>query len=160
MQTPPRMAARADRPCGAPARNALGARPRSRPGALPSRTDLARDLAALGPALIKGNASEILALAGQPGSGRGTDALHHGADVLDAARSLARASGAVVAITGPVDWVVGADRTESIDGGHPAMARVSGLGCVAGALAAACLAVEADRFHATLPCPGHAGTGR
>ena len=113
-------------------------------GAIPARTDAARALLAAGPRLIKGNASEILALAGRAVGGRGTDATHAVADALDPARHLARAVGAAVAITGAVDWVTDGDRTAAVDRGHPLMAQVSGMGCVAGALAAACLAVEPD----------------
>ena len=76
MQTPPRIAA-------AQAAIALAAE-RGTPwvldpvaaGAIPARTDLALALAARAPRLIKGNASEILALAGAGHGGRGTDATH------------------------------------------------------------------------------------
>ena len=118
-------------------------------GALSARTGLARSMAADGPALIKGNASEILALAGADAGGRGTDALHDAAEVLDLAQRLARETGAVVAITGAVDHVTDGEEMVAIPHGHALMAQVSALGCVAGALAAACLAVEPDRLRAT-----------
>ena len=118
-------------------------------GAIPARTAAAQALLAAGPRLIKGNASEILALAGVGAGGRGTDATHDAADALDPARRLAQGAGAVVAITGAVDWVTDGDRVAAVDRGHPLMAQVSGMGCVAGALAAACLAVESDGLLAT-----------
>ena len=154
MQTPARIAA---------ARLAAGAmRQAGKPwvldpvaaGALALRTGLARALIADGPALIKGNASEILALAGVDAGGRGADSRHDAADALGPARRLARQAGAVVAITGAVDHVTDGERTVAIAHGHALMAQVSGLGCVAGALAAACLAVQPDRLLAT----GHALT--
>ena len=149
MQTPARMVA---------ARAAIGAaRLAGRPwvldpvaaGALSERTALARAMAAQAPSLIKGNASEILALADGKAAGRGTDTRHDAAEVLEPAQLLARRTGAVVAITGAVDWVTDGAGVVAIRRGHPLMARVSALGCVAGALAAACLAVEPDRLVAT-----------
>jgi hydroxyethylthiazole kinase len=118
-------------------------------GAIPARTALARAMASDGPGIIKGNASEIWAVAGSSAAGRGTDALHDPADVLQPARQLACDTGAVVAITGAVDWVTDGRTTMAVRRGHPAMARVSALGCVAGAMAAACLAVEPDAMRAT-----------
>ncbi len=118
-------------------------------GAIPVRTALARSMAADRPALIKGNASEILALGAAGAGGRGTDAIDATDAALSAAQHLARQTGAIVAITGAVDWVTDGVRTEPVRHGHPMMAIISGLGCVAGALAAACLAVEPDRLTAT-----------
>ena len=112
-------------------------------GALAPRTALAEHLLAGRPTLIKGNASEIIGLAGGVG-GRGTDATAAAAAAHGPARALARRTGAAVAITGVEDWVTDGERTLAVRHGHPMMAGVSGLGCVAGALAAACLAVEPD----------------
>ncbi len=118
-------------------------------GAIPARTELAATLAAERPRVIKGNASEILAMAGAGAGGRGTDATEDAAQALEPARRLARDIGAVIAITGAVDWITDGDRTAAVRRGHPVMAQVSGMGCVAGALVAACLAVEPDALLAT-----------
>lgn len=118
-------------------------------GAIPARLRAAESLAASGPRLIKGNASEILAMAAAGIGGRGTDATAAVADALEPARRLARRSGAVVAITGPVDWITDGGRVVSVPHGHALMAQVSGMGCVAGAIAAACLAVVPDALVAT-----------
>ncbi len=119
-------------------------------GAIPARSQAARALLPAGPHLIKGNASEILAMAQAGVAGRGTDAVHDPADALEPARHLARELGTVVAITGAVDRVTDGGRTVAVHHGHALMAQVSGMGCVAGALAAACLAVEPDPLLATL----------
>ena len=118
-------------------------------GAIPARTGLALDMAGAGPALIKGNASEILALARAGRGGRGTDATDEANAAVEPAQLLAEQTGAVVAITGAVDWVTDGARVLAVRRGHPMMAQVSGLGCVAGAIAAACLAVEPDQLLAT-----------
>ncbi len=112
-------------------------------GALPARTALADGFIALRPSLIKGNASEIMALAGGQG-GRGTDATAGAADAHAPARSLARRAESAVAVTGVEDYVTDGTRAATVAGGHAMMAAISGLGCVAGALAAACLAVQPD----------------
>ncbi|MGI4802462.1 MAG: hydroxyethylthiazole kinase [Janthinobacterium lividum] len=112
-------------------------------GALPLRTTLALELLAFRPAVIKGNASEIIALAGGHG-GRGTDTTVPTLEAQELGEALARDTGAVIAITGPEDIVTDGHRTTFVRHGHPMMAQISGLGCAAGALIAACLTVETN----------------
>ena len=150
MQTPARMAAAHAAIAAARARGTPWVLDPVAAGAIPQRLALGRALAACGPALIKGNASEILALAGAGPAGRGTDATDDAEAALGPARRLAAETGAVVAMTGVVDWVTDGTRTVAVQGGHPWMALVSGLGCAAGAVAAACLAVEADALRAAV----------
>src|SRR5450631_47918 len=60
-------------------------------GATPYRTRVAAELAALKPSVIRGNASEILSLAGQTGqAGKGVDSLASADDAVGAAVALAR----------------------------------------------------------------------
>lgn len=108
-------------------------------GALPVRTALAQDLLALRPTVIRGNASEILALAGQSQGGRGVDALDGTEAAADAARDLARVTGGAVAVSGPVDLLVDADREVRIANGDVLLTRVTGGGCALGAVMAAFL---------------------
>ena len=108
-------------------------------GALPVRTQLARDLLAHRPTAIRGNASEILGLAGAGGGGRGVDATDEVEAAIETARSLSTETGAVVAISGPVDVVVSPTRTTRITGGDPLMPLVIGTGCALGAVVAATL---------------------
>ncbi|MHA6523891.1 hydroxyethylthiazole kinase [Tessaracoccus sp. G1721] len=113
-------------------------------GALPVRTQLARDLLAHRPTAIRGNASEILGLAGATGGGRGVDATDEVEAAVETARGLSAATGAVVAISGPVDVVVSPTRTTRITGGHPLMPLVIGTGCALGATVAATLGAGRD----------------
>lgn len=116
-------------------------------GATAYRRGVAADLAARGPRVIRGNASEILTLAGAQGAaGKGVDAGDSSNDAVQAAHALARASGAVVAMTGAVDYVCDGRRTAAIAAGHPLMARVTGLGCSLTAVTAAFIAAESDAF--------------
>src|SRR5699024_9181405 len=74
-------------------------------GALPVRTRLASALLAYRPTTIRGNPSEIMALAGAGAGGRGTDSSDRAEAALPAAHDLATRYGSVVAISGPTDIV-------------------------------------------------------
>lgn len=121
-------------------------------GATPYRQAAAVALARLGPSVIRGNGSEILALAQQAraGQGRGVDSLHGSEAALDAARKLTEDCGAAIAITGEVDYVTDGRRVVEIHNGHALMTRVTGLGCSATAIIGAFLAVEPDALAATV----------
>jgi len=108
-------------------------------GALPVRTALAQDLLALRPTVIRGNASEILALAGRSQGGRGVDALDATEAAADAARELARSTGGAVAVSGPVDLIVDGDMEVRIANGDALLTLVTGGGCALGAVMAAFL---------------------
>jgi hydroxyethylthiazole kinase len=120
-------------------------------GATRYRTETARALATEHrPTVVRGNASEVLALAGATiGTTRGVDSTHASAEARDAAGALARELGCVVAVTGAVDYVTDGARTLAVSNGHPLMARVTALGCTATALVAACVAVADDPLAAT-----------
>ena len=114
-------------------------------GATRYRTSVARELSGLRPAVIRGNASEILALAGSGAAAtRGVDSVHGAGDALGVARDLAQGLGCVIAVTGATDYVTDGERVLAVDNGHPLMTRVTALGCAATALIGAFLAVEED----------------
>ena len=121
-------------------------------GATPYRRAATGALARLRPNVIRGNGSEILTLAQQTqaGQGRGVDSLQGSDAAVEAARTLAVETGAVVAVTGVVDYVTDGARLVEIHNGHPLMTRVTGLGCSATAIIGAFLAVERDPFMATV----------
>lgn len=112
-------------------------------GALPLRTELARSWARRSPAVIRGNASEIGALAGGLG-GRGVDSTARPEEVAETARTLAAELGTVVAVSGPVDWITDGRRTVRVESGHPLLTRVTGVGCALGALIGAAVAASGD----------------
>ncbi|BDH45218.1 hydroxyethylthiazole kinase [Salmonella enterica subsp. enterica serovar Choleraesuis] len=115
-------------------------------GALPLRTRFADELINLQPAAIRGNASEIMALSGSNGLGRGVDSTQSALQALPAAQDLARRTGAVIAVTGEVDYVTDGERTVAVEGGDPLMTRVVGTGCALSAVVAACCALPGDRL--------------
>ena len=108
-------------------------------GSLPVRTALAHDLVAARPTAIRGNASEILALAGLAAGGRGVDATDTTDAASEAAFALAARHGSVVAVSGPVDLITDGCRIVRIANGHELLTRVTGGGCALGAVMAAFL---------------------
>lgn len=113
-------------------------------GATRYRTAVSGELASMHPAVIRGNASEILALAGEHSATKGVDSTHSSTEAREVARALARSLGCVVAVTGAIDYVTDGERVIAVANGHPMMTRVTALGCTATSLVAACLAVESD----------------
>lgn len=115
-------------------------------GALAYRTRFCQQILALKPAAIRGNASEILALAGMSTGGRGVDTTDTAASALPAAQALARQTNAIVVVTGEVDYVTDGQRTQSVTGGDPMMTRVVGTGCALSAVVAASCSLPGDRL--------------
>lgn len=89
----------------------------------PLRRHIAGEVLRLPDILVRGNATEMAALA----------------------FDLAAAQGITRVTTGKVDRIENAEANFSVAHGHPLMTRVTGIGCAAGALIAACCAVEADK---------------
>ena len=122
-------------------------------GASSLRTDTAlRLLEQVRFSVIRGNISEIRALALGRGSARGVDADVGDAvrpDTLDEAvgfaREFAQKTGAVVAVTGAIDIVADAERAFCISNGHPMMSSVTGTGCQLSAMTAAFVAANPGR---------------
>lgn len=130
-------------------------------GALHYRTDFARQLLALAPAAIRANASEILALAGHSGAGRGVDSADNAYQVLPVAIGLASRWHTLVAVTGAVDFITDGEQVWSVDDGHPLMTRVTGTGCALSAVVAAFCALPGDRLvHVAAACKLMASSGR
>ncbi len=113
-------------------------------GALAWRTHLAQQL--LGearPAIVRGNVSEILALA-RGEDGRGVESVDSPEAAAQMAKDLATQRQSVIAVSGPVDHITDGERMVRLSNGHPWLAQVTGVGCALGALMAAFLAVVPD----------------
>jgi hydroxyethylthiazole kinase len=120
-------------------------------GATPYRTrTFASLLEKARPDVIRGNASEIIAAAGDRATTKGVDSAAAVESALDAARRLAQRFGCAVCVSGATDCVVAAGGAWMIANGHPLMPRVTGLGCTATALCGAFAAVQGDRLRATV----------
>jgi hydroxyethylthiazole kinase len=106
-------------------------------GATALRRDAGARLLALKPTIIRGNASEIIALAGFEAAGKGADTADAVSDAEAAARALAGQTGGVVAVTGGRDFITDGRAAYRVAGGHALMPRVTEddipfLGCCYG----------------------------
>ena len=121
-------------------------------GFTPLRTDTAIQLMEIHPpAVVRGNGSEILALAGAVGGGKGVDSTA-GSDVaLDAARALCRKFQCVVCVSGAVDYVLvpsgtGGDgdacKVASVPHGVEMLTKVTAAGCLVTSVIAAFVAAR------------------
>lgn len=118
-------------------------------GATTYRTMMARTFIEEGqPAIIRGNASEILALADDQFRTKGVDSVAAPDAAIAAAQEIARRNKCVVCISGATDYIVDNGKIAKIKNGHPLMTKVTGLGCTASALCGAFAAVEALPFAA------------
>ncbi|MFO1184373.1 MAG: hydroxyethylthiazole kinase [Bauldia sp.] len=111
-------------------------------GATPYRTRVAAELVALKPSIVRGNASEIMALAGAAGAKpKGVDSAAPAEAAISAAWSLAGRTGAVVAVTGATDYATDGKTVVALDGGHALMPLSTAFGCALTATTAAFAAV-------------------
>ncbi|MFB2875433.1 hydroxyethylthiazole kinase [Floridanema aerugineum] len=96
------------------------------------------------PTVIRGNASEIAAIAHQNIRTKGVDSTQDSQTVVTVAQTLANLYQCTVVISGAVDFVVSGKRIFQIENGHPLMSKVTGMGCTATALIGAFQAVNSD----------------
>jgi len=118
-------------------------------GASAYRSKVASDLLAeVNMAVVRGNASEILFLAGAKANAKGVDAQDETAVALDGARQLAAKLRCVVCVSGAVDYVTDGGNVLAVANGVPMMTKVTGLGCAATALIGAFAAAGGDPLEA------------
>ena len=119
-------------------------------GVIPWRDSEIRKLIALYPTVIRGNASEILALQGAGKGGKGVDSTDSSASAVNAAVELSRSTGSVVCVTGETDYATDGERILSVSGGNVMTTLVVGTGCSLSALTAAFCAAEKDPVTAAI----------
>ena len=91
------------------------------------------------PTLLKGNAAEIRALAGDSARLAGMDSLDDSQSAQQASKKLSHRS-VTVLVTGAKDLVVSPNQQDVLQGGHPLTPQLTATGCALGAVGAACLA--------------------
>ena len=134
-------------------------------GATSQRTDTAVELIELcRPSIIRGNGSEIMTVASawskhlgsseqegtESAKSKGVDSSASSTDAVEAAKRLARESGAVVVISGETDYITDGSVVHTVEGGDPIMTSVTGMGCTATALTGAFAAVCKDPMTAAV----------
>ncbi|MBQ0006388.1 MAG: hydroxyethylthiazole kinase [Alistipes sp.] len=107
-----------------------------------------RMLESFSPQIIKGNTSEIKALLSI--CHQDEPHLSESKNPAKDAESLALFTGSTVIVTGSTDYISDGHRISRISNGSPIMARTTGMGCTAAALAGAFLSVTDDTFRAAV----------
>jgi len=119
-------------------------------GATRFRTETAHILLAeFEPDVVRGNASEIMALANKAGKTRGVDSTDKSDVARGSAHMIAENFGSTVVISGATDYVISNGNELSVFGGDPLMSKVTGMGCTASALIGAFLAVSNNSSEAS-----------
>ena len=122
------------------------------------RTKLLSELKQHKPAIVRGNASEIIALSGLWGLEgesvdlsrvRGVDTTDTVDAARDAAVALARYTGGAVVVSGEVDLITDGTTVAKSHGGSPLMSKITGCGCSQGG-ALAVYACATDPFTAAV----------
>ncbi|WP_263078438.1 hydroxyethylthiazole kinase [Endozoicomonas sp. Mp262] len=129
-------------------------------GATPFRLESNQRLLGLKPSVVRGNASEIMALFSGQSGGKGVDSSISSESTLQFLNEKAGEYNLTIAVTGKTDLIADGKRLARIKNGHPMMARVTGTGCTATALIGAFLATCPSPWQASvsaLACLGIAG---
>lgn len=109
-------------------------------GATELRTNAVKTLLSeLDISIVRGNAGEMLSLAGTSGAVRGVDSLASGDGHEDLFKAFASETGIVTAVSGETDFITDGENWIKVYNGNPLMGRVTGTGCGA-TTAAACFA--------------------
>jgi hydroxyethylthiazole kinase len=107
-----------------------------------------RQLLEFHPTVIRGNASELIALSGGGAGGKGVETTAGSAEAISFIKHLSAATGSIVAVSGVVDYVTDGAEVLAVPGGDVRLTQVTGAGCGLGALIAALLAVNEARLTA------------
>lgn len=118
-------------------------------GATKYRDKVLQNLLQYKPTVIKGNASEIMALAkSNKEVTKGVDSTAASDEATDAAKMLATQYDTIVCITGAKDIIIGNDAQFIIENGDFLMSKVTGMGCTASAITGAFIGVVDDKIEA------------
>jgi hydroxyethylthiazole kinase len=100
--------------------------------------------------IIRGNASEMLAISGRDFSIQGVDSLQDSDELAAYLKPIARELKTVAAVTGKVDYVSDGDRIVRIEGGDAMFRKVTGSGCALSAVCGAFAAVASSPLEASV----------
>ena len=114
-------------------------------GATSQRTEAAmKIIEECHPTIIRGNASEIMALVDAGVKSKGVDSSASSDDALESAKRLAADTGSVVVISGEVDYITNGTDVNTVEGGNPIMTSVTGMGCTSTSIVGAFAAVVSN----------------
>lgn len=114
-------------------------------GATPYRSVAAKQIIeTCKPDIIRGNASEIIALRNDNITTKGVDSTASSESASQTAIELAQATNSVVVVSGETDYITDGNNTCLIKNGDPMMESVTGMGCTCTAVVAAFAAINKD----------------
>lgn len=116
-------------------------------GATKIRTKIASDLAPQCK-IIRGNASEIMALGNDSFLTKGVDSVHRTEDATGVADNIAHHTDSTIIVSGATDYITNGIHTKQIEFGSPLMTNITGMGCCLTAVIAATLAITHKPFEA------------
>lgn len=120
-------------------------------GATSYRDSVLSKLLFLNPTVIRGNASEIIALSkANKTITKGVDSTAKSNEAVEAATTLAQHHQSIVCISGETDIVISENQEIHLKNGHPMMTKVTGLGCTATALIGSFIGVIDNKAEATI----------
>ncbi|WP_342228218.1 hydroxyethylthiazole kinase [Rickettsiella endosymbiont of Rhagonycha lignosa] len=117
-------------------------------GASRYRTQASLTIIKRGIDVIRGNASEIMALLDTSIITKGVDSTQISRHALASAQTLAEQYRCIVVVSGQIDFIVSATQTITLDYGTPLLTKVVGMGCSLTAMIASFLAINPERFNA------------
>jgi hydroxyethylthiazole kinase len=117
-------------------------------GASSIRTKTARKLMLIGPSIIRGNASEIMALFDTETKSLGVESLHATDQAKNHAHQLAKNHQLTIVVSGEKDFITDATTEIILPFGSPLMKLITGMGCALTAIIAAFRAVIPNDFEA------------
>lgn len=98
--------------------------------------------------VIKGNAGEILSLAGLGGKSRGVDSIGSENEqvMVDAVKLLAKQNNCVIGLTGATDYISDGKRVFAIENGDLLLPMITGSGCMVSSVVACYAAANRDDY--------------
>ncbi len=117
-------------------------------GASRYRTQASLTIIQRGIDVIRGNASEIMALLDTSITTKGVDSTQISSHALASAQTLAEQHRCIVVVSGQIDFIVSATQTITLNYGTPLLTKVVGMGCSLTAMIASFLAINPERFNA------------
>lgn len=99
-------------------------------------------------AIIRGNASEVMALCGVNHITKGVDSNVLTTEVIEPAKELARQLQATITMSGETDFILSCNQVHRCERGVPYMPMVTGSGCLLTAIISAFHAIEPEAYSA------------
>lgn len=117
-------------------------------GFTPLRTNTATELLEMGGcSVLRGNASEILALAGAIGGGKGVDSTEGSEAAIEGAKALAAKYGCVTCVSGAVDYIIEPSGTVlQCANGVEMLTKITAAGCLVTSLIAAFVTAKPEGY--------------